>query len=1050
MSLRLLMFIALASLLAACTGTSVVDPPPDGSDAADTAPDLAEDLGDDGGVAAEVVPDIPDDDTSAPPPCKPGDGCDDGDPCTADDLCDAAGICAGTAYECDDAVECTWDHCVGDGACDHPPRSGWCYIDEVCWEDGESSPDSDCLECITAVDADAWTPDDTNPCKDGDPCTLSDVCMAGACVGIPMSCPSDGNPCTAAHCDLGSCVQEAAEGPCDDGDPCTEGDSCAQGVCTSGEAKVCDDGNACTDDACIPGAGCMFASNYEPCDDGNACTAGDVCGGAACQPGSGTPDCDDANPCTDDSCHPVQGCMHFPNSAGCDDGDPCLIDDLCVGGVCLPGPIGIPCDDGNICTDDSCATGVGCVTAPNALACDDGDICFSGDQCQGGACQPGPDALACDDGNACTDDYCEAFVGCQAAANTDPCDDESVCTYQDTCAGGACVGTPIVCEDGNPCTNDSCHPIDGCMHVAALTPECMPDIVVTYPPRGATIDGAGSVSVTGTVTSLAGLITSFEINGAQVPLGPDGSFTYANSSYQGMNLLVFEAEDFLGGTRRNAQSYYLSKKWYQFEGATPAQHSVPNGLMIFLGSEVWDDNNTSDVDDIATIMTYYLNSLDLGSMITNPVTTGSQVGCNYSVHVKNITYGAPSVDLVPINGGLHMFVSIPSFHADIDIPMSGTWCILPDMSGDASASSITITTNVMIGVDGNGTVTAVMQGADVNVNGLNITIDGALGFLVNWIIDFFEDTFASELESAFEQEMGALIEGSLADALGSLALNQTMEMPPLFGEGPPLVLQITTTVHSLVFTPQGGVIGLKAGVHAAKGTQHSNLGSIGRHSCGNGPPDTSLNFPKQGQLEMGLHDDFFNQIPFAMYWGGLFSMELDPAALGADLSQYGLDDVDLTLDFMLAPILTDCTPDGVQVIQIGDMRIDGVMNLYGQMVEMTMFASAEVEADIVVVDGVEGKELSISLGDVRKMEITITEVSGALAGAEEVLVALVEDQLVGGLLDNLAGDALGSFPIPEIDLTGMLPGLPPGTGISLDIQSLLRIDAYTVLTGNVK
>ena len=83
-------------------------------------------------------------------------------------------------------------------------------------------------------------------------------------------------------------------------------------------------------------------------------------------------------------------------------------------------------------------------------------------------------------------------------------------------------------------------------------------------------------------------------------------------------------------------------------------------------------------------------------------------------------------------------------------------------------------------------------------------------------------------------------------------------------------------------------------------------------------------------------------------------------------------------------------------------------------------------------------------------DLDLAEISGALAGAEDVLVALVEDQLVGGLLDNLAGDALGSFPIPDIDLSGMLPGLPPGTGISIDIQDLLRIVGYTVLTGDVK
>ena len=1045
MRLRFLGIVVLVGSLAGCAGPAVQESP-DVSSAEDTIPDGGVDPGDT--PTPDTALDTAGDDTAVVPPCKPGEACDDDDPCSMDDLCAVDGTCAGTVYSCDDEVECTRDDCLGDGTCDHPVRAGWCRIDAGCWEDGDANPDADCLECITAVAVDAWTPDDTNPCKDGDPCTLSDQCQAGVCVGLPMACPSDGNPCTAAHCDLGSCVQEASDGPCDDGDPCTDGDACSDGICAPGGAAPCDDGNPCTDDNCVPGAGCMYVSNSVPCDDGNECTAGDACGGGVCQPGAAPPNCDDGNPCTDDSCHPVQGCMHFPNAAPCDDGDPCLVDDFCVGGVCQAGPIGIACDDGNLCTDDACQPGVGCVTTPNTASCDDGDVCFAGDQCQGGACVPGPDPLPCDDGNLCTDDFCEAFAGCKAAPNTLPCDDQSVCTYGDTCANGGCVGTPISCDDGNLCTDDSCHPVDGCLHVPSLTPQCMPDIVVTYPPRGATLNGAPAVGVTGTVTSLAGLITSFTVNGDQVPLGPGGSFTYSNPSVQGMNLLTFDAEDFLGGASHGARAYYWSPKWYPIDSPDPAQSMVKDGIMIFLGEEVWDDDNTGDVDDIATIMTFYLSTLDLGSMITNPVSTGSSAGCNYQVNVKNISYGAPSVDLDPINGGLHMYVLIPNFKADIDIPTSGGfWC--PDFDGDASATSITITTNVILSVDGAGQVTAAMQGADVSVNGLNVSLSGIWGFLLNWIIDFFEDTFTAELEAAFESQMSALIEDTLEEALGSLALDESIVMPPFLGSGPPVTLQISTGISSLTFTPQGGVLGLRAKVTAPKGISHAPLGSIGRFSCGVGS-DTGLNFPKQGQLEMGLHDDFFNQLPFAMYWGGLFDLDVDMAELGADLSQYGLGDMDLTLDFLLAPILTDCTPDGVQVIQIGDMRVDGVMDLYGAPVEMTMYASAEVEAELVVINGDAGKELSISLGEVRAMEVEITEISGALAGAEGVLVALVEDQLVGGLLDNLAGDALGSFPIPEIDLSGMLPGLPPGTGISIDIQNLLRIAAYTVLTGNVK
>jgi len=271
--------LVLVALLAACGEAAVQDAEPDVAGAEDTTPDVAEDGGGDAAMT-----DL-----------------------SRKDTWDVRNCNSENAKICDDGIECTRDLCLEDGACANPLRAGWCYIDEECLEDGDLHPDADCLECITAVAVDSWTPDDTNGCKDGDPCTLSDRCVEGVCLGTLMTCPPDGNPCTAVHCESGSCATEFVDGPCNDGDPCTEDDVCVQGGCVSGDAVVCDDGNACTDDSCIPGAGCLFASNTAPCDDGNACTTGDACGGAACQAGTQSPDCDDGNPCTDDSCHPVNG-----------------------------------------------------------------------------------------------------------------------------------------------------------------------------------------------------------------------------------------------------------------------------------------------------------------------------------------------------------------------------------------------------------------------------------------------------------------------------------------------------------------------------------------------------------------------------------------------------------------------------------------------------------------------------------------------------------------------------------------------------------------------
>ncbi len=61
------------------------------------------------------------------------------------------------------------------------------------------------------------------------------------------------------------------------------------------------------------------------------------------------------------------------------------------------------------------------------------------------AAQFGCELPSCNDDNPCTDDSCTSVGGafvCQHTPNTLECNDGNRCTVDDTCTGGACVGTP--------------------------------------------------------------------------------------------------------------------------------------------------------------------------------------------------------------------------------------------------------------------------------------------------------------------------------------------------------------------------------------------------------------------------------------------------------------------------------------------------------------------------------------------------------------------------------------------------------------------------------
>ncbi|MGC4118361.1 MAG: papain-like cysteine protease family protein [Myxococcales bacterium] len=123
-------------------------------------------------------------------------------------------------------------------------------------------------------------------CDDGDQCTTNDTCSGGQCHGTPVRC-------SAPTCQESACIPSSGRcGPatflsdgtaCDDGDPCTVQDGCLYGAC-EGTPKACPTTDECqTSGACSPNRGrCVYAT----APDGTPCTAGS-CQAGECKPKGG-------------------------------------------------------------------------------------------------------------------------------------------------------------------------------------------------------------------------------------------------------------------------------------------------------------------------------------------------------------------------------------------------------------------------------------------------------------------------------------------------------------------------------------------------------------------------------------------------------------------------------------------------------------------------------------------------------------------------------------------------------------------------------------------
>jgi hypothetical protein len=173
-----------------------------------------------------------------------------------------------------------------------------------CGACGTACPSDTCNDGVCAGGACATRPKaDGTPCDDGNPCTVFDVCQAGACVGIsPLICTALDQCHVPGTCDpnTGTCSNPAAPDgtACDDGDACTFGDVCTGGVCAGTPA-------ACS----------------SACPSGSCSTAGQVCGSTF---SAGL------------------GCCYPPGTVGV-----CTTENFDT--VCCEGAVGVGCCNGDCC-----------------------------------------------------------------------------------------------------------------------------------------------------------------------------------------------------------------------------------------------------------------------------------------------------------------------------------------------------------------------------------------------------------------------------------------------------------------------------------------------------------------------------------------------------------------------------------------------------------------------------------------------------------------------------------------------------------------------------
>jgi hypothetical protein len=432
-----------------------------------------------------------------------GSACNDGNSCTQTDTCQA-GACVGA-----NEVTCTaLDDCHQAGTCD--PDTGQCTNPTEPDGTACNNPGNLCLQthqcvagvctgsnavtcpptdqCHTAGVCNTQTGTCSNPakpdgtaCNDGDLCTQTDTCQAGACSGdnpkictaldqchVPGTCdPSDGICSNPTKNDGASCT---------DGNACTQSDTCQSGSCVGAAPVVC----TALDQCHVPGTcdtqsgTCSNPSKADgsSCTDGNLCTQTDTCQGGSCT-GGNPKTCSASNQChLPGVCDPDSGTCSNPtktDGAPCSDGNACTTTDTCDAGSCM-GAFPVVCTPLDQCHDaGTCNTTTGQCSnpsKPNGTVCTDDNGCTQTDTCQSGNCQ-GANPVICTVQDQChllgTCDPDSGMCSNPIKPNDSPCNDGDACSQIDLCESGLCLGTtPVVCSAADQChVAGTCDPDTG-------------------------------------------------------------------------------------------------------------------------------------------------------------------------------------------------------------------------------------------------------------------------------------------------------------------------------------------------------------------------------------------------------------------------------------------------------------------------------------------------------------------------------------------------------------------------------------------------------------
>jgi len=588
--------------------------------------------------------------------------------------------------------------------------------------------------------------------------------------------------------------------------------------------------------------------------------------------------------------------------------------------------------------------------------------------------------------------------------------------------------------------------------------ETRPELTLTSPERGLVTDLLEQVTLSGTVSDNLGRIGELRVGDLPIPIAPEGgAFSLQVALAYAVNLLDVHALDPYGNEAIATRAVEKSTEFHGLVARDFQQDGIDNGLVLVLLPEVFDDGDHTEAnrDDLAHLMEFIIENLDIASLLPNPLATFGCIGGSCSLEFDSVTMQDVKVTLTLTAGRIHFKGELEQLAGAVtlwfpcDVPVICAQRPLNPLPGTVSTQRVTIDSDIFLAIIGGETV-ARTENTVVQIEPLEVSISDPTG-VGQAAIDLVITLIQEPLVAALEGLVVGVIENELAKALGGLfgALTIDQEFPlasPVPGQ-PPNILVVKTQPKGVDIAPerlQLRVDGLSYAKFPAR--PHETLGAIGHRGCA---PTTALTYPPPAPIVVGLHDDFINQLLFGVWEGGTLALHLGPEEAAGLVGDFGLRDAHITVDALLPPVFDSCGADGTSVmerVQLGDLWLEAEASFAGEPIHLGLWILTEAPVTVAFAPNADGAlQARLVLGELDPMWMEVVINEGRFAADDQAVVGLVQSQLVPRLLSTVADSA--TFTLPSIDLGALTSAVPAGTIINLDVRQVGRDNAYLTVQG---